>query len=132
MYTHNKLGQIQVSFSFSLAVWKISLLSKPLLYIWVTKQDLAVLQVVDIQCGFYIHILVLLMGILPQCVRWAERVKKPLILCVIFFCISCSLYSKVVILFSFVNALSTAIQWEFLASENILENLQRAGINTIR
>lgn len=46
----------------------------------------------------------------------------------IFFYISFLLYSKIVILLSLVNELSTAILWEFLASENILENLLRAGI----
>lgn len=40
----------------------------------------------------------------------------------IFFFISFSLYSKIVILRSVVNELSTAILWEFLASEIILEN----------
>lgn len=44
IYINYKLGQIQVSFSLSLAGLKISWLSKTLLYLWVTKQNLAVLQ----------------------------------------------------------------------------------------
>lgn len=50
VYINYKLRLIQVSFSFSFAVWKIGLLSKTLLYIWVTKQDLAAFQ----GCGVFI------------------------------------------------------------------------------
>lgn len=80
------MGRIQVSFSFSLAVWKISLLSETLLHIWVTKPDLAVLQ----GCGYSLWILqtyssCALYREIALCVGWAERVKKPLIFCVIFY-----------------------------------------------
>lgn len=78
------MGQIQVSFSLSLSVWKISWLSKTLLYLgnkarcgcssglWVFTVDFTD----TFSCT---------LGGNCLSVGWAEKVKKPLLLCVIIF-----------------------------------------------